>query len=47
MLNPDGDLTGCVRIGEEVTEELDYLPGQFFVRRFIRPKYARPSRRGS
>ena len=46
MLNPDGDLTGCVRIGEEVTEELDYLPGQFFVRRFIRPKYARPEQAG-
>ena len=45
-LNPEEDLTGCVRIGEEVTEELDYLPGQFFVRRFIRPKYARPEEAG-
>lgn len=45
-LEPQEDLTGCVCIGEEVTEELDYMPGQFFVRRFIRPKYARPEQAG-
>ena len=45
-LEPQEDLTGCVRIGEEVTEELDYLPGHFFVRRFIRTKYARPQAEG-
>ncbi len=28
------------RIGEEVTEELDYHPGSLFKRRHIRPKYA-------
>jgi transposase len=28
------------RIGEEVTEELDYNPGSLFKRRHIRPKYA-------
>lgn len=40
ILEPQGDTTGMKRIGEEVTEELDYKPGKFFVRRFIRPKYA-------
>ncbi len=45
-LEPEEDTTGYVRIGEEVTEELDYLPGHFFVRRFIRPKYARPDQAG-
>lgn len=29
------------KIGEEVTEELDYLPGRFLRRRFLRPKYVR------
>jgi transposase len=29
------------KIGEEVTVELDYLPGRFLQRRFIRPKYVR------
>jgi transposase len=28
------------RIGEEVSEELDYVPASFVVRRHIRPKYA-------
>ena len=46
VLEPEEDVTGCVRIGEEITEELDYVPGHFFVRRFIRPKYARPQEAG-
>ena len=29
------------RIGEEVTEELDYEPGRFLRRRLVRPKYVR------
>jgi transposase len=28
------------RIGEEVTEKLDYAPASFFVKRYVRPKYA-------
>ena len=45
-LEPEEDVTGCVKIGEEITEELDYIPGCFFVRRFIRPKYSRPEQAG-
>jgi transposase len=40
-LQPDEDVTGMVSIGEEITEELDYTPGKFFVRQYARPKYAR------
>jgi transposase len=29
-----------VKIGEEVTEELDYVPASFVVRQYVRPKYA-------
>ena len=31
--------TGCRRIGEEVTEELEYEPGRLYVNRYVRPKY--------
>jgi transposase len=33
------------RIGEEVSEQLDYEPGRFFRRRLIRPKYVHRSDR--
>ena len=31
------------RIGEEVTEKLAFKPGSYFVKRYIRPKYAHPT----
>jgi len=35
------DCGGALRqVGEDVTEELDYIPGRFMVRRFIRPRMA-------
>ncbi|MBK7410717.1 MAG: IS66 family transposase [Saprospirales bacterium] len=46
LIEPEEDVSACVKIGEEITEELDYVPGHFFVRRFIRPKYARPQEAG-
>jgi transposase len=46
VLEPEEDVSGCIKMGEEITEELDYMPGYFFVRRFIRPKYARPNNEG-
>jgi transposase len=42
IIEPSGDITGLRRIGEEITEELDYEPGRLFVRRYIRPKYVSP-----
>lgn len=41
-LEPAEDVTGMISIGEEITEELDYTPGKFFVRQYARPKYVRP-----
>lgn len=46
IIEPEEDVSGCVKIGEEITEELDYMPGYFYVRRFIRPKYARAEQAG-
>jgi len=42
VLEPDVDTTGLRRIGQEVTETLDYVPARLVVRRRIRPKYVDP-----
>ena len=40
-IKPEEDVTGLVKIGEEVTEELEYVPGKLYVNKFVRPKYIR------
>jgi transposase len=37
---PEGDLSDMVCIGKEVTDELDFIPAKYFIRRYIRYKYA-------
>ncbi|MCE7044043.1 IS66 family transposase zinc-finger binding domain-containing protein, partial [Dyadobacter sp. CY312] len=37
---PTGDLSEMVCIGKEVTDELDYEPARFLIKRYIRYKYA-------
>src|SRR5690625_1939588 len=37
---PEGDLSGMVCIGREVTEELELEPARFYIKRYIRYKYA-------
>lgn len=41
VLEPMEDTSGLEKIGEEITEQLDYTPGKLMVRRYIRPKYAK------
>ena len=41
-LEPAENTADMTHIGDEITEELEYKPGRFFVRKFVRPKYARP-----
>ena len=41
VIEPPEDIEGLKRIGEEVTEELEYKPGSLYVNRYIRPQYAR------
>lgn len=41
IIEPSEDVSGCVKIGEEVTEVLDLIPAEFYVKRYVRPKYAR------
>lgn len=40
IIEPEGIDDNWTRIGEEVTEILEHNPGELFVRRIIRPKYA-------
>lgn len=37
---PEGDLSDMVCIGEEITEELEYEPSKYYIKRYIRYKYA-------
>jgi transposase len=46
VIEPREDVAGCVKIGEEVTEVLDLIPAEFYVKRYVRPKYARPNGEG-
>ena len=43
---PKEDVSGMIKIGEEVTERLDCDPGSLFVTRIIRPKYAKENKQG-
>jgi transposase len=45
-ITPDADVTGLTCIGEEVTEELEYKAGSFYVNQYIRKKYAKPDGEG-
>jgi transposase len=40
VIEPEGIDENWTRIGEEVTEVLEHKPGELYVRRIVRPKYA-------
>jgi len=42
IIEPEEDITGARKIGEVVTEILEYTPGKFYVEKYIRPKYVFP-----
>lgn len=46
MIEPEVDTTDMIRIGEEVTEELEYIPARFYIKRYIRPKYTSKNKEG-
>lgn len=39
-IHPEGDLSAMVCIGKEITEELECEPAKFYIKRYIRYKYA-------
>jgi transposase len=42
ILQPQTDVSGLKKIGDEITEVLDYTPGELYVKQYIRPKYVVP-----
>ncbi|SMO94983.1 Transposase [Saccharicrinis carchari] len=46
IIDPENLLEGCKKIGEEVSETLEYTPGRLWVRKIVRPKYALPNEAG-
>jgi transposase len=47
ILEPLEDTSGLEKIGEEITEQLDYTPSKLLVRRYIRRKYAKVASNGT
>lgn len=47
ILIPTEDVTGLKPIGEEVTEILEYQPGELYVKKYIRPEYIQPTADGT
>jgi transposase len=46
IIAPKENIAGLKKIGEEITEELEYEPGKLFVNKYVRPKYAKPDKEG-
>ena len=46
IIEPEDVDEGSKKIGEEITEILEYNPARVFVRKIVRPKYARSSNEG-
>lgn len=44
IIDPDADITGCRKIGEEITEVLEYQPGELYVKQYRRVKYIDPAK---
>jgi len=40
VIMPQEDVSGMERIGEKVTEQLEYAPAKYFVNKYIRPVFA-------
>lgn len=46
VIEPTEDIAGCRKMGEEITEVLEYEPGELFVKKYIRVKYAKANNSG-
>ncbi|MBA3830280.1 MAG: IS66 family transposase, partial [Taibaiella sp.] len=46
VIQPAEDVTFCKKIGEEITEVLEYQPGELYVKQYKRIKYAKPDNGG-
>ncbi len=46
IIEPAADTAGCRKMGEEITEVLEYQPGELYVKQYRRIKYACPDNNG-
>jgi transposase len=46
IIEPAENTAGLVCIGKEITEELEFTPGKFYVNQYIRNKYSKPKQQG-
>lgn len=46
IIEPYEDITGLRKMGEEITEVLEWEPGELFVKKYVRIKYSRPNNEG-
>jgi transposase len=46
IIEPAEDITACKKMGEEITEVLEYQPGELYVKQYKRNKYAKPGNGG-
>jgi transposase len=46
IIEPTADITDCKKMGEEITEVLEYQPGELYVKQYKRIKYAKPDYAG-
>ena len=46
IIEPAEDTSDCKKMGEEITEVLEYEPGELFVKKYVRIKYAKPHNSG-
>jgi transposase len=46
IIEPIADTTDCKKIGEEITEVLEYTPGELYVKQYRRAKYAKKDNSG-
>jgi transposase len=46
VIEPQQDVTGARKIGETITEVLEYKPGMLYVTQYVRPKYVLPNEAG-
>lgn len=46
LIEPSENVSGLKKMGEEITEVLEWEPGELFVKKYVRPKYAKPGNEG-
>ena len=46
IIEPTEDISACKKMGVEITEVLEYAPGELFVKQYKRIKYAKPDGEG-